>query len=65
MCPLNAGVGALEELEAEAMWTIGPIEQRLAERQGAIDGGIGRRVALRDLFAANGSQRRRLAMVKE
>jgi len=71
VCPLNAGVGALEELEAAEMWTIGPIEQRLAERQGAIDGGSGRRIALRDLFATGSRDepasppRRKLTMVKE
>lgn len=65
VCHLNAAVGALEELTADTMWTIGPIEQRLAERQGAIDGGEGRRVALRDLFASPTKKRRRLTMVNE
>jgi Fe-S-cluster containining protein len=57
VCPLNleGGVG-LEELEAEACWTIGPIEQRLAERQAAEDGGRGTRVPLRSLF--HGGKRR-------
>jgi len=61
VCPLNdEGGPPLEELEADAFWTIGPIEERLADRQRAIDGGEGRRVALRDLFAksAPGSKRR-------
>lgn len=64
VCPLNAGVGALEELPADGMWTIGPIEQRLAEKQAATDGGRGARIALRDLFAST-KPRRRLVMVKE
>lgn len=57
VCPKNfADAGpALEELPAEACWTIGPIEQRLASRQAALDGGEGRRVPLRSLF--RGSRR--------
>jgi Fe-S-cluster containining protein len=57
VCPLNleGGVG-LEELAPEACWTIGPVEQRLAERQGD-----GERVALRGLFA---SEKRRLPVTR-
>ncbi len=57
VCPLNldGGVG-LEDLPADACWTIGPIEQRLAERQAD-----GERVPLRSLF---GSGKRRLPVTK-
>lgn len=70
VCPLNdEGGPPLEELEADALWTIGPFEAKLAERQRAVDGGEGRRVALRDLFAKGapsdgGSSRRRLPVVR-
>jgi Fe-S-cluster containining protein len=59
VCPLNAGVGALEELPAEALWTIGPFEARLAEKQGD-----GRRVALRDLFRKTSGEKRRLPVTR-
>lgn len=52
VCPLNAGVGPLEELPADALWTIGPFEERLAGAQRD-----GRRVALRDLFAKRDGKR--------
>lgn len=53
VCPLNAeAVGPLEDASASRCWTIGPVEERLRERQRAVDGGEGRRVALRSLFAA-------------
>lgn len=46
ICPLNDERGPpLEELEAEAMWSIGPFEERLRAEQPD-----GTRVALRDLF---------------
>jgi Fe-S-cluster containining protein len=66
ICPLNEEGGPpLEELEAEALWTIGPFEQRLADRQRATDGGEGRRVALRDLFAKSSTgTKRRLPVVR-
>jgi Fe-S-cluster containining protein len=66
ICPLNdEGGPPLEELEAEALWTIGPFEQRLADRQRAQDGGEGRRVALRELFRKSGpSSKRRLPVMK-
>jgi hypothetical protein len=51
ICPLNLEGPALEELSADECWTIGPFEERLAARQGAIDGGKGQRIALRSLFA--------------
>lgn len=53
ICPKNvAGGTPLEELEADACWTIGPFEQRLADRQHEADDGRGRRVELRSLFAS-------------
>jgi Fe-S-cluster containining protein len=51
VCPLNAEGLPVEELLATDCWTIGPVEQRLAGRQEAEDGGEGRRVTLRGLFA--------------
>lgn len=51
VCPLNDEGPPLEELPAEQLWTIGPFEQRLQQQQLATDGGEGRRVALRSLFA--------------
>jgi hypothetical protein len=66
VCPLNLDGGAgLEGLPADACWTIGPIEQRLAERQGALDGGAGRRVELRSLFAHARGAKRRLPLVDD
>lgn len=50
VCPLNGEGPALEELSSDACWTLGPIEERLATRQAALDGGIGRRLPLRSLF---------------
>ena len=50
VCPLNAEGPALEGLDASECWTVGPIEERLAKRQSTLDGGEGRRVALRSLF---------------
>lgn len=63
VCPKNLVGVALEELPADALWTLGPIEQRLADRQAALDGGRGERVALRDMFARTGGARRRLPVV--
>lgn len=62
VCPKNFVGDALEALEADAMWSLGPFEQRLADKQHAIDGG--ERVALRDLFANGGADRRRLPIVR-
>lgn len=67
ICPKNAGGGPpLEELPSDACWTIGPFEQRLADRQAALDGGRLRRVALRDLFArsSRAPHRRRLPIAR-
>lgn len=58
ICPKNEQGGPpLEELPAEALFTLGPFEQRLAARQAAVDGGQGRRVALRSLFAKAGPRK--------
>jgi hypothetical protein len=63
ICPQNVDGGPpLEELDAADCWTIGPFEQRLADRQHASDGDRGERVSLRGLFA---SERRRLPVVSE
>jgi uncharacterized protein len=52
ICPKNVEGGPpLDELAAEECWTIGPFEQRLADRQASLDDGRGERVALRSLFA--------------
>jgi hypothetical protein len=50
ICPLNETGEPITELPAEACWTVGPHEARLALLQHARDGGKLRRVALRDLF---------------
>ena len=64
ICPLNEpappaggtgieaqpGEAPLELLPAEACWTLGEVEGRLAALQAAQDGGALRRVALRSLF---------------
>jgi len=65
ICPKNeAGGPPLEELPSDAYWTLGPFEQRLADRQAALDGGACRRVALRDLFARSPrTPRRRLPVL--
>lgn len=51
ICPLNAEGTPLDQLEAEAMWTLGPIERRLAAAQETF-GGSSQRVPLRSLFQA-------------
>lgn len=64
ICPKNvAGGPPLEELEADECWTLGPFEQRLADRQDAVDDGRGLRVALRSLFASE-RERRRLPLIE-
>lgn len=50
ICPKNIAVGPLAVLPPEHCWSLGPVEERLRTAQHAVDGGIGRRVALRDLF---------------
>ena len=61
VCPLNAEGPALEELGSDECWTVGPIEERLATRQSEVDGGEGRRIALRSLFTG---ARRHLPLVR-
>ena len=51
ICPLNADGPPLEALPEDDCWSIGPTEQALAALQSYVDGGNGRRVALRSLFA--------------
>jgi Fe-S-cluster containining protein len=53
ICPLNEAGGAIEELEADACWSVGPIEERLARLELAV-GPAAERVRLRDLFARAG-----------
>lgn len=52
ICPLNDEGEAIEELDEEECWTIGPFEGRLASLQFEADGGRMTRVRLRDLFWA-------------
>jgi hypothetical protein len=57
-CPLNGTEGPpIEALPAADCFTLGPFEERLAALQARVDGGQGRRVALRSLFrrASSGS----------
>lgn len=62
ICPKNVDGGPpLESLEADACWTLGPFEERLARRQHEEDGGRGERVLLRNLFALS---RRHLPIAK-
>ncbi len=51
ICELNRPGRPLEGLPVEALWTLGPVEEQLAALQHRADGGRGRRVALRALFA--------------
>jgi hypothetical protein len=53
ICSLNEIEGSpIEDLPADEVWTLGPIERRLAAAQARVDGGEGRRVLLRALFGA-------------
>lgn len=58
ICPKNDDGPSLETLDDDACWTLGPFEQRLADRQAEVDEGA--RVSLRGLFA---TERRRLPVV--
>ena len=52
ICPLNDETGPpIEELPAEACWTLGPFEQQLAQLQHNASDGSMTRVRLRDLFS--------------
>ncbi len=50
ICPLNEQGPPIEELPAEACWTLGPFESRLAELEQERDRAM-KRVPLRELFA--------------
>jgi len=50
ICPLNAEGEPIEALPETDCWTLGPFEDRLRRIQEALDGGAGRRIALRALF---------------
>lgn len=54
ICPLNEAGVPIEELEAEACWTLGPAEEQLACLQLATSPSAPR-VSLRSLFAASAS----------
>jgi len=49
ICPLNEAGKPVEELDADACWTLGPVEERLGELQVASGAGPAR-IRLRDLF---------------
>lgn len=51
ICELNEPGPPIDELSRRDCWTLGPFEDRLASLQAKLDGGRGRRVKLRDLFA--------------
>jgi hypothetical protein len=50
ICPLNEAGTPVEELDADACWTLGPVEERLGQLQLAAGAGPPR-IRLRDLFA--------------
>lgn len=50
ICALNEEGPPIDELSRRECWTLGPVEDRLAELQRSVDGGKGKRVRLRDLF---------------
>lgn len=50
ICERNLAGAPLASLPEDALWTLGPVEARLAELQARLDGGVGRRVALRALW---------------
>lgn len=56
ICPLNAEGEPIERLHKDDCWPLGLVEARLAGLQDLVDGGAGRRVALRDLFAGEGGR---------
>ena len=49
ICPLNEGPEPIESLSADACWSIGPVEERLAQLDLAAPERSGR-ARLRDLF---------------
>ena len=50
ICSLNESEIPLEALPDTSCWLIGPAERRLGELQSELDGGVRKRIALRDLF---------------
>ncbi|MBP8303236.1 MAG: YkgJ family cysteine cluster protein [Phycisphaerae bacterium] len=50
ICPLNEVGPPIETLDPDACWTIGPVEEALADLQSQADGGRLLRVPLRGLF---------------
>jgi 16S rRNA (cytosine967-C5)-methyltransferase len=54
VCPLNERGAPLEELAPDALWRIGPFEERLRAIQQRFSGGSLARVPLRSLFARAG-----------
>ena len=50
ICELNVAGPLLSQLPEDACWQLGPDELELGRLQRELDGGEGRRVALRDLF---------------
>ncbi len=50
ICPLNAEGPALDELHAEVLWLIGPVELELGRLQADVGGPSEQRIALRALF---------------
>jgi hypothetical protein len=50
ICPLNEIGPPIEVLDEEHCWTIGPVEEALADLQSQVDGGQLRRVRMRGLF---------------
>lgn len=57
ICEKNLAGPPLAQLPEDALWPIGPVEERLAALQARLDGGAGRRVALRGLFRRGGAAR--------
>jgi len=57
ICQLNEAGTPVEDLPAEACWTLGPIEASLAQLQADADGGHLRRLPLRRLFESPGGER--------
>lgn len=58
ICPKSIEGPPLEELTSDECWTLGPFEERLATRQTSLDGGVARRIPLRDLFPGTRTPRR-------
>lgn len=56
ICPLNDVGDPIEQLAADACWTIGPAEAELARLQ-SLFGSAMNRVRLRELFASSSSRR--------